>query len=364
MAKRISLFIANLTIGGAERVAVNLANQLSEMGYQVEVIVVTDGGELADDLVPTVEQSTLPVDRMRRAAVPLAQHIRRTRPTALISFMTGANVMAILATKVAVVSTTVIATEHSTQSHKRGMTTKPEIILAKHIYSFANYVVGVSEGVSEDIRKWARVSDDKVVTIYNPTIHMNQIGTIYQPPSHPWFQSDDIEVVLSVGRHAEEKDYQTLIRSFSLLLEERKNARLMLLGGGKLTSEYESLIAELNIESHVALPGFVRQPYPYMAHADVFALSSRVEGLSLVLIEAMACGTPVVSTDCPSGPSEILAGGEYGELVPVGDPTLLKNALIRTLSKRVDEELLKNRASDFSTQKAATRYEALFVDDR
>ncbi len=358
----ITLFIGNLSIGGAERVTVNLANQLAENGHDVEVLVVTDDGELADELAPAVEQSVLSVNRMRWAAIPLGRHLRRTRPDALISFMTAANVMAIVAARMARVLTTVIATEHSTQSGKRGMAIKRDMTLAKYTYRFADHVVGVSEGVADDIRDWAWVPDDKVVTIYNPVVTEEQIGATYELPSHPWFQDDDIEVVLSVGRHVEEKDYPTLIRAFALLLEERENARLMLLGGGELTSAYESLIAELGIEPEVEMPGFVMEPHPYMAHADVFALSSRVEGLSLVLIEAMACGTPVVSTDCPNGPAEVLANGKYGELVPVGNPSSLKNALVRALSDPIDIQLLRECARDFSVSKAAMEYEKLFSD--
>ncbi len=360
MSSKITLFIYNLTIGGAERVTVNLANQLTECGYQVEVLVVTEDGDLIDELVPEVELSSLSVNEMRWSAIPLARHLRRTRPDVLISFMTAANVMAIVAARMARISTTVIATEHSTKSKVRDITQKPDLILAKYLYRYADHVVGVSKGVSNDIREWARVPDDKVVTIYNPVISEEAIATTYEPPSHQWFHDDSIDVVLSVGRHIRQKDYPTLIRSFALLLEERENVRLMLLGGGELTSEYESLIAELDIEDEVAMPGFVTQPYPYMAHADVFALSSRVEGLSLVLIEAMACGTTVVSTNCPNGPSEVLVDGKYGELVPVGDPDSLKSALTRALLHPTDEGLLRERAGDFSIKKAATEYEQLF----
>ena len=359
---KVTLFISSLSIGGAERVTVNLANQLAENGHKVEVLVVTDGGEFADELAPAVEQCVLPVDRIRWTAIPLTRHLYRKRPDVLISFMTPANVMAIVAVRMAMVSTTVIVTEHSTQSGRQGMAVKRNMALASWTYRFADHVVAVSKGVSEDIRKWAGVSRDKITTIYNPVITEEQIGKNYEVPSHSWFQDDDIEVVLSVGRHAEEKDYPTLIRAFTLLLEEHENARLMLLGGGELTQEYRSLTTELGIEAEVEMPGFIKHPYPYMSHADVFALSSRVEGLSLVLIEAMACGTPVVSTDCPNGPSEVLAGGKYGELVAVADPSSLKNALMRVLSDPTDTQLLQDRARDFSVSKAATKYEKLFPE--
>lgn len=358
----ITLFIGNLTIGGAERVTVNLANQFAQNGHQVEVLVVTEDGELVDKLSPEVEFSSLSVDQMRWAAVPLARHLRKTRPDVLISFMTVANVMAIVATCMARVPTTVIITEHSTQSGKHGLSIKRDMTLAKYTYAFADHVVGVSEGVAEDIRDWAHVPDNKITAIYNPVISEDQIGASHELPSHPWFHDEEIEVVLSVGRHVEEKDYPTLIRAFAFLLEERDSVRLMLLGGGELTPEYESLIKKLGIEEEVEMPGFVTNPFPYMAHSDVFALSSRVEGLSLVLIEAMACGTPVVSTDCPNGPSEVLVDGKYGELVTVSEPNSLKNALVRALSISTDTRLLQHRAREFSVSKAATKYEKLFSD--
>jgi glycosyltransferase involved in cell wall biosynthesis len=363
MKYTVILFITNLSIGGAERVTVNLANQLAENGHQVEVLVLTEEGEFVEELAPKVEFSVLSVDRMRWAAIPLARHLCRTNPDTLISFMTNANVIAIVATRIARISTTVIATEHSIQSRKFSLSVKRDMMLAKYMYPFADYVVGVSQGVSEDIRGWARVPDDKIVTIYNPIVSDEMIGATYSPPSHHWFQNDDIEVVLSVGRHVKEKDYSTLIRAFAQLLEERETVRLVLMGGGKLTPEYESLIEKLGIQEKVSMPGFVNHPYPYMAHADVFALSSRVEGLSLVLIEAMACGTPVVSTDCPDGPSEVLAGGEYGELVPIGDSNSLKNALIRTLDRPIAKQTLRQRAEEFSIKKAARQYENLLTDE-
>ena len=360
MSRDIILFIGSLTIGGAERVAVNLANQLVKNGHQVKVLTVTEDGELVDELVPEVEFSSLSVDRMRWAPIPLARHLWKTRPDILISFMTAANVMGIVATLMSRVSTTVIVTEHSTQSGKRRLSVKRDMFLAKYIYAFADHIVGVSEGVANDIRKWACVSSDKITCIYNPVVSEDQIDTSYELPSHQWFHDDDIEVVLSVGRHTKEKDYPTLIRAYAQLLEERENVRLMLLGGGELTTEYKSLIAELGIGDEVTMPGFVTQPYPYMAHSDIFALSSRVEGLSLVLIEAMACGTPVVSTDCPNGPAEVLADAEYGELVPTEDSEALKEALNRTLTDPLPAKKLQARAQDFSIQKATRQYEILF----
>lgn len=360
MASKIILFIPDLTIGGAEKVTVNLANRLVENGHRVEILLIHKQGRLVDKITSNIEISVLPASRMRWAAIPLAWHLRQTKPDVVISSMTGANVITIIASRLAQVSARIIVTEHSTQWQQRSARIKRDITLAKYTYRFSDYVVGVSKGVSERIRNWARVPDNKIVTIYNPAITKEQIGTVYDPPSHQWFHDNDIEVVLSVGRHVEEKDYQTLIRAFSRLSEERDKVRLVLLGGGDLTPKYESLANNLGVREKIWMPGFVTEPYPYMAHANVFALSSRVESLSLVLIEAMACGTPVVSTDCPNGPSEVLVDGEYGELVPTADPESLKIALERTLSAPIDEEKLHQRARDFSVDKATAHYENLF----
>ncbi len=353
----VTLFIGNLSIGGAERVTVNLANQLAENGHHVEVLVVTDDGELADELVPAVEQSVLSVNRMRWAAIPLARHLRRTLPDALISFMTAANVMAIAAAKLSRVSAQIIVTEHNTQTQKSSLSVKRDMFLAKHSYQFADHIVGVSNGVTEDIAQWANVSEDRLTTIYNPVVTEDLITGEYPTPEHEWFTDENISVVLTAGRHVEQKDHPTLLRAFAELHSEQEHTRLVVLGEGSLTAEYQKLAVELGIEDVTLFPGFVDDPYPYMANADVFALSSRWEGLSLVLIEAMACGTPVVSTDCPSGPSEVLANGEFGELVEVGEPGLLKSALVRALLDPINEELLRKRARDFSVNKAATEYE-------
>lgn len=360
MNSDIILFIGDLTIGGAERVTVNLANQLAENGHQVEVLVVTEQGELVSELLRSVKFSVLSVNRIRWSMVPLARHLRRSRPDTVISFLTGANVMTILAAQISRVSSQIIVTEHSTQSEAQAFSKKRDMALAKYTYAFADHVVGVSRGVSEDIRKWAKISHDKVSTIYNPVVDEDQLTIVYDPPSHQWFQDNKISVVLSVGRHVKSKDYPTLIRAFARLAKEQEDTRLLLLGGGELTSEYKSLAEHLGVHKKVDMPGFLSDPYPYMSHSDVFALSSMLEGLSLVLIESMACGTPVVSTDCPNGPSEVLVDGKYGELVPIGDSKALKDALSRTLSNPLSGEKLQERARDFSIQKATRQYEALF----
>ncbi|OYR83522.1 hypothetical protein DJ84_08015 [Halorubrum ezzemoulense] len=357
---KISLFIGDLSIGGAERVAVNLANQLAVNGHQVEIVLVERQGELVSAVSDNVNIFELDTKRMRWAVIPLTRYLRESKPEVVIPLLTPANVIMILAAKISRTAPQVIVTEHGQKMESSSLSMKRDTILAKYLYKYADNIVGVSNGVSENVRSWANIDPDSVTTIYNPVIDEEMISRKPPAPPHPWFQQNDIKVILTAGRHVKQKDHSTLIRSFTRLLKDRKDVRLVLLGEGELTPEYEQLAKELGSHEKILLPGFVEDPFQYMSHADVFVLSSRWEGLSLVLIEAMASGTQVVSTDCPSGPSEVLMNGEYGNLVPVGDPEAMKNALIDIFENPFPEERLRDRARDFSIEKSTNQYENLF----
>jgi glycosyltransferase involved in cell wall biosynthesis len=169
-------------------------------------------------------------------------------------------------------------------------------------------------------------------------------------------------VILSVGRLSAEKDYPTLLRAFALL-QNQVPARLILLGEGGQRAGLERLASELGIGATVSLPGFVRNPFAYMARARVFVLSSLFEGFGNVLVEALACGCQVVSTHCPGGPGEILDRGRYGRLVPVGDHAALARAILEAIAEPMDTEALRRRADDFSVERAARRHlDALFPE--
>ena len=176
-----------------------------------------------------------------------------------------------------------------------------------------------------------------------------------ETPAHPWLRDPKVPVCLAAGRLCPQKDYPTLIRAFATLAETRP-LRLLILGDGPDRADLESLIRQLGLADRVALPGFAENPFSAMARAGVFVLSSAWEGLPGVLIQAMACGTPVVATDCPSGPREVLVDGRYGPLVPVGDPEALAQAIGETLDRPLGAELLKARASDFELAAVTRRY--------
>jgi len=188
--------------------------------------------------------------------------------------------------------------------------------------------------VRGDLAQLMNVSRERITVIYNPSVVQAEVQAKAQAPlDHPWFKPDQPPVILAVGRLQVQKDYPTLIRAFALVRQTRP-VRLLILGEGKERPLLEALVKELGLEQDVSLPGFVLNPYAYMARAALFVLSSRWEGLPTVLIEALCCGAPVVSTDCPSGPREILRDGQYGPLVPVGGVNALARAIETTLAAK------------------------------
>ena len=216
----------------------------------------------------------------------------------------------------------------------------------------------MSRGVAADLTDAVGVPADRMYTIYNPVVSASLVRAADRPAGHPWLDRPGPQVVLATGRLIEQKDFPTLPAAFAKVLACRP-ARLIVLGKGPLLPALTAQAEELGVARHVDFPGFAENPYAFMAKAGVFVLSSRWEGLGNVLIQAMACGCPVVSTDCPHGPAEILEDGRWGELVPVGDSRALSEAMFRALDRLPPHEALRERASAFGVDQAVARYEEL-----
>jgi glycosyltransferase involved in cell wall biosynthesis len=216
-------------------------------------------------------------------------------------------------------------------------------------------VIAVSRGVADDIVGLTQMPRERITTIYNPIVIPDLRAKERAPVPHPWLMTREVPVVLGVGKLKIQKDFPTLIRAFARLRAERP-AKLVILGDGPQRGNLEGLVHELGLDADVALPGYVENPYAWMARASVFVLSSAWEGLPGVLIEAMACGCPVVSTDCASGPSEILGKGVYGPLTPVRDDRALAQSIASVLDYPPDPERLRARASEFSLEPAIDAY--------
>lgn len=230
--------------------------------------------------------------------------------------------------------------------------------LARRFFPRADAVVASSRGVAEDLARAAGLPRERIVPIHNPV----RIGEVRwrarEPAGHPWLDGAGPPVVLAAGKLKPQKDFPTLLRAFARL-RRRREVRLVVLGEGAGRPGLLALARELGVAADVALPGFVSNPFAFMARSALFALSSAWEGFANVIVEALACGCPVVSTDCPSGPSEILEGGRFGRLVPVGDPEALAEAMRGTLEAPPDPEALRKRAEEFGIELVAERYAAV-----
>jgi len=283
----------------------------------------------------------------------------------LLSTMQDINLVALWSRRLAGVSTRVVVSVHNTVSQESQNSTQLKRrfapYLARWFYPWADAIVTVSQGAAEDLVGLG-LSSERIKVIYNPVVTPELFEKVNEPIDHPWFEPGSPPVILGVGRLEKQKDFSTLIRAFAQVQRQRP-ARLMILGEGKERPYLEALVQELGLGENVSLPGFVSNPYAYMARATVFVLSSLFEGLPTVLIEALAVGTRVVSTNCESGPAEILANGQYGNLVAVGDVKGIAEAIISTLESPSDSEALRRRAAEFSLEKALTQYrQVLHVD--
>ncbi len=358
MDQRIALFLPSLRGGGAERAMSILANGIAARGLAVDLVLAKAEGAYIGMIDPAVRVVDLQASRVVASLRPLAGYLRQERPYALLSALDHANIVALWARTMARVSTRVAVSVRNTlsvaQANTRLGRTKVLPILMRLHYRSADRVIAVSEGVANDLAHAIKLPRERIHVIYNPVVSDKLLALSHKPLSHPWLAHDQPPVVLAIGRLAAAKDYPTLIQAFASLRQQR-SARLVILGEGELRGALEQRIAQLGLTDDVLLPGFVDNPFPWMRACSLFVLSSAWEGLPNVLIEAMACGAPIVSTDCPSGPAEILEKGRWGHLVPVGDHERLARAMITVLDSQQHPDVTI-RASRFTVERAVSEY--------
>jgi len=353
---KIALFIPNLNGGGAERAFVNLANGFTEFGFQVDLILAQQKGVYFDELSSLVNIYYLKAQGFKNMIRPLVTYLRTVKPMVLISALENANLASVIARSLSGVNVKLILTEHSTPSlyyrNYRKILVRSFPTWGRFFYQCSDKVVGVSKGVAHELVEVMKIPKDKITFIPNPVVTPKLFKLSQNDPGHPWFHSEEIPVILNVGRLTKEKDHETLLSAFCRVLRER-SARLLIVGEGEERSRLQNLVRSFGLVKDVDFIGFSNNPFAYMKRAAVFVLSSRLEGLGNVLIEAMALGTPIVSTDCPYGPSEILAKGRYGRLVPVGDSNSLAQAILETIDNPIipPEEAWKQYQYDRVTKK-------------
>jgi glycosyltransferase involved in cell wall biosynthesis len=359
---RISIFLQDLYGGGAEQVMLLLANGMAERGHAVDLVLVRRQGAFANAVSSNVRVVELDTKRTINSVLALARYMRQERPAALLTALVHVNIAALLAGLLAPGATRVVVTEHNHISRNIPPSPSATLRLAYRLVPFlyprAAQIIAVSDKVADDLAGFAGLSRNRIDVAQNLVVTPDLIARSVQPVDHPWFAPGEPPVILGVGRLSDQKDFATLLRAFALVRSRRK-ARLVILGEGSYRGGLERLVGELGIGADVQFPGFADNPFAYMAKASLFVLSSKFEGLPGVLIEAMACGTPVVATDCPSGPRAILEHGTLGGLVPVGEPAPLGAAIEHALDHPVPEVRLRAKASNFTVDRAVDRYLAL-----
>lgn len=362
--QRVALFAPSMIWGGAEKMFGRLGEGFIECGLSVDLVLATASGPNMEGLHPEIRVVDLGCGRLLRSVWPLARYMDEQRPDVVISTLDHANLVAVWARGLARHSPFLILREANTMSAAaRGATDVRDRLcpsLARAFYPRADVVVAVSKGVGQDLVEKVGLPAQMVRVIHNPTFHPEILAQMAEPVDHPWMTDGGPPIVLSLGRLSKQKRYDTLIEAVSKAVQQQP-MRLIIFGEGEERGRLESKAWELGIQESVSLPGFRSNPYAYMAHADLYAVSSAYEGFPNTIVEALACGLPVVSTDCPSGPREILdlpgiGSGVYGTLVPVGDAEALAQAIVGELHHERDRQALELRGRSFSVERATRAY--------
>lgn len=355
MQADLALFFSSFSLGaGVGTTMINLADGLGRAGYRVDVVVTGEPAARPDWLHVNVRMIGLGRRRLRQSLVRLVSYLRDARPCAVIAAGERPNMLALTAKWLTRSRTKVVFTcRGAVSEYFRG----PSRLLIRTgvrlLYPKADAVVGVSAGVSEDVGRLMGRHGQKVVTIFNPIIGARFLS-MKESDEQPT-NSDEVPLVVAAGRLAVHKNFESLIRAFALARRQRW-LRLIILGEGPLRPRLEGLARELGVVGDVELPGYVSNPFAYYRRAAVFVLSSRLEGLPTVLVEAMACGCPVVATDCRDGPHEILDGGRYGRLVAVDDDAAIAAGILDAVEGKQDRNMLVERAMQFSVEASARAY--------
>jgi glycosyltransferase involved in cell wall biosynthesis len=340
LPKKIAILLPSLKFGGGERVSLNLAIEMKRLGVEVDILVMSKEGEFLAEAEKEFTVHDLKCKKTYKLPYRLWQYLVGNRPNALISNFWKLNLCACLS-RVFFPFFRLLLWEHSPPSKAPFAPIWIYALLASLLYQFSSKIVAVSNGVRDDIHRHTFGLSRKILTIYNPII----------PPNDSLMRNvlpklDNRPQIISVGRLSREKNPELLLHAFSIMVK-KVDATLLIVGDGYLRKKLELLCIDLHIVDRVKFYGFSNYPYELMGNSDLLVLSSDLEGLPTAIIEAFYCGLPVVSTDCPCGPSELLMNGKYGSLVPVNDHI--------ALAKAMEHELLNRRARDIQ-QSAANRF--------
>ena len=364
--KKLAVFISFSGEGGVERMVSTLIQAFTERQYEVDLLLIKARGGHLQALPEAVNKIKLGSDHSWLTLWPLIKYLRKEKPTALLAVKHRAIMVALIARRLAGVETRIVGrlgTNVSTALKGKGrFRTWLWHRSMQSVYPMADLLIPVSNGVADDIEAISRIDRGKLRVIRNPVVTPQTHQLAEAPLTHPWFEGGQPPVILGAGRFTRQKDFPTLIRAFALL-RRKQVCRLVILGKGGDQASCRELAQALGVADDVDFPGFDANPFRYMRRASLFVLSSAWEGSPNVLAEALAVGTPVVATHCPSGPFEILQNGKFGPLVPVGDEQAMAAAMGETLANPLPADTLRQAVAEYSAERSAKRYlQALHIE--
>lgn len=330
----VAIVLGSMRMGGAERATLNLINELVEKGISCDLVLVHKEGEFLNAVNPKVRVIGLGKSRTIFSAFSFCQYLKKFNPQVILCGQTHVQLMVLWSRNRVANSIPVILNEHSIFSKnlpKSFFKRQSTMLLVKRFFHKAEAITAVSKKVAEDLVTILPSLQKKVLVIYNSVIVPSMLEQSLLKPNLPWKSDLSVPIILGAGRLVRDKDFKTLVEAVAIVRKSRR-VRLVILGDGEEKDSLLSLAEKLNFENDISLPGYTNNPYAWMSVASVFVLSSRREGLPMVLIEALACGCKVVSTDCESGPFEILDNGKYGKLVPVVDANAMAEAILTSLA--------------------------------
>jgi glycosyltransferase involved in cell wall biosynthesis len=356
--QKIAVFLPSLDGGGAERVFADLSGEFAALDYPVDLVLASARGQYLADVSARVRMIDLGAGGVLSSLSKLVRYLRSERPCVMLSGLDHANIIAIVACALAGGRSRCVISMRSvpTAVYAEDPSVRGWIILQliKNLYRFAYGIVGNSSAVVHDLKRFRHIPVRKIAVIYNPLDINRIVLASHAQVDHPWLVEGAPPVVLGVGSLAVLKDFPTLIRAF-VLVRPRFNCRLVILGEGPDRPALMSLVHELGLDGEVLMPGFVANPFAWMKRARVFVSSSLTEGCPNALMQALACGTQIVSTACPGGSAEILEGGKWGRLVPVRNSTAMAEAIVDSMSDTIRLDV-QQRAADFALATIAQKY--------
>lgn len=351
--KKITFLLYSFEDGGVEKVTINLAKGLKNIGYDIEFVCFKKHGEFLSEVKDDFIIHELNINRSSESIFKLIKYFRQHKPDVFFTAKHYINIMVLIAKGLSRTKSKVIVAGHGMFFKRKGMLAW----LMKLFYPKADKIVAVSSGVAQNIHEITNIPLRKITVIYNPVITKEMIENFEQ--TKPLQNTLGQKLIVSIGRLSPEKDFKTLIIAFQIVRQTHP-LKLVIIGEGPERNNLEELIRELKLSEDVLLSGFKKNPFEYLKAADLYVLSSITEGLPTVLIEALYSMTPIVSTDCPSGPREILENGKYGLLTPVGDSDKLAKVMEATLfEKKMDTSKLRDRALQFTSEKSINKYQKL-----